>query len=855
MDNQEEDRIPMTTKSAAILTLAIILASNAFAQDLQGAIRGAVKDELGQELFGVNVLVQGTTIGAVSDVDGEFTIERVPPGAYEVRFSLLGYMTKIVGGVAVAGGRTSRIEVVLEEEAIELTAVQIVGERSRQGMDDVRTSLKFLQPQTVRAVAGLGEDIIRGLQSLPGVVAPNDFTAQFAVRGSGPDQNLIVMDDIEIFNPYRLYGAISMFNPETVSDVSLITGGFPARYGDRLSAVLDVTNKQGSRDTPIRTSINASVSNANIVLEGRLPLDVPGSYVLSARRTYYDLIVGPIAQRSGLVGADVAFPNFSDVQTKLTFGPFDGSRFILNGMRSRDGVDLVSGDKRSAPDSVDWLNETYHAVAGFAWHYAPTKHYFGKTGISYYRNDGATNFAGTFLDPSLNREQFDEDAWRGNAGLRFVSVLAKTNYIFEKVSAFHESNLRSGNHLLDAGVGVDVLRSRLRWDVEIDPILRAINQSRGVSNISQVEQENRYYRAHAFIQDRIHASTRLWIQPGIRVDYYSIIEEFTLAPRVNVGFALDAATTLRGAVGLFYQSPGYEKFTDEQQQRNFLDLSIGRENGLRPERSLHVVAGMDRWLDQDIQLTVDAYYKRFDDLIIAQVVPGTRYETSQISGSDPRVSASWTAPTLAQVDSVTNVPINGADGNAYGVEVFLERRRLESTTRLSGWISYALSWANRTERGKTIPFEFDQRHTINVVGNYRWLDWLEVGVNWRYGSNFPFTPAVGIRPRILVDAQGGVAVPRVQTDDRGQVIFDIDRGVLTNRNAGRKPAYHRLDMRVTAYTAFWGADWTFYLDVINVYNRANILNYGYFVSDDLTVGVRETNMFPILPTLGMSVRF
>ncbi|MCU0411239.1 MAG: carboxypeptidase-like regulatory domain-containing protein, partial [Bacteroidetes bacterium] len=159
-----------------------------------------MRDELGQELFGANVLVQGTTIGAVSDVEGEFTIERVPPGTYEVRFSLLGHMTKVVGGVAVAGGRTSRIEVVLEEEAIELTAVQIVGERSRQGMDDVRTSLKFLQPQTVRAVAGLGEDIIRGLQSLPGVVAPNDFTAQFAVRGSGPDQNLIVMDDIEIFN-------------------------------------------------------------------------------------------------------------------------------------------------------------------------------------------------------------------------------------------------------------------------------------------------------------------------------------------------------------------------------------------------------------------------------------------------------------------------------------------------------------------------------------------------------------------------------------------------------------------------------------------------------------------------------
>ncbi len=150
------------------------------------------------------------------------------------------------------------------------------------------------------------------LQAVPGVLSVNDFSAQLVVRGSGPDQNLIIMDDIEVFNPYRLYGFISMFNPETVSDINLITGGFPARYGDRLSAVLDVTNREGEMHSPLHGSVNASITNANIVLSGGLPFGANGSFIVSARRTYYDLILGPIARRSGLVSGDVAFPNFMD---------------------------------------------------------------------------------------------------------------------------------------------------------------------------------------------------------------------------------------------------------------------------------------------------------------------------------------------------------------------------------------------------------------------------------------------------------------------------------------------------------------------------------------------------------------
>jgi hypothetical protein len=260
-------------------------------------------------------------------------------------------------------------------------------------------------------------------------------------------------------------------------------------------------------------------------------------------------------------------------------------------------------------------------------------------------------------------------------------------------------------------------------------------------------------------------------------------------------------------------------------------------------------------LTDNIRVSADVYQKQFADLITPSVVRGYRYGSSLIGGGDPRDPRSWQMPTLVAYDSLTSIPSNQASGVARGFEVLIEKKSLRRDDRFSGWVSYAYATADRTERGVTVPFEFDQRHTLNLTGTYQINDWLDLGVTWRYGSNFPYTPAVGVRPRIITAVVGGTTQAVVATDASGEVIFDVDRGGANAVNSGRKPAYHRLDLRATARTSFWGADWAFYLDVINAYNRANVLNYSYFVRDDLTLGVRETNMFPILPTLGVSLRW
>ena len=173
-----------------------------------------------------------------------------------------------------------------------------------------------------------------------------------------------------------------------------------------------------------------------------------------------------------------------------------------------------------------------------------------------------------------------------------------------------------------------------------------------------------------------------------------------------------------------------------------------------------------------------------------------------------------------------------------------------------------MAWADRFEDSEKLPFRFDQRHTVNVVLNYQLNSWLDLGIRWQYGSGFPYSEPLGIKPRIILadnDLDGKPETPvistrtRLSNPDEQEVIYDIE--FANNKLNSRKPAYQRLDLRLTALAEFWNMNWTFYLDVINVYNHSNVIAYDYYVNPDLTLGREANTMFPIIPTLGFSVKF
>ncbi|MCS7229331.1 MAG: TonB-dependent receptor [Candidatus Kryptonium sp.] len=815
--------------------LGIVLLFNfAFAQDAR--IKGKVIDfETGEPIPNVNIVILGTTLGTSTDLKGEFEI-RVKPGSYIIEARSIGYQSEkreidIKGGIVF-------VEFRLKQGYVELGEVEVLADYKSRRVVDVRPSIIEVEPQNVKVGAGFGEDVFRMLRTLPGVLSPSDFAARFVVRGGSPDENLIIIDGVEIYNPYRLYGFVSMFNPDIVSSFNFMAGGFPAKYGDRLSAVLDVSGREGTREKLFSSMMNVNLTNANLIFEGKLPLN--GSWIFSTRRTYYDLILGPIAEKTGLVSGDVTFPNFYDFQTKLSFQPFNKHKVNFFLIHSRDAMNIITGKNLDRPDSVTVNDLSYNNTLAFNWTYSPQKNFVIKFLTSWYKNSGESKFGGELLDPSqdADRKTISDDAI-------FFKVETWSNYSIQKFTTSVDVSYEFGRNLVEFGVGNSRVISELKYVLKLDEALKMFLISLGFFSAPEFfRYVERYNRSYFYIQDRIKLSSKLIVQPGLRFDYYEIIKRSYISPRFNFLYNIDALTSLRLAYGWYYQSPGYEKIYD---QNIFFDFT--RSENLNAEKATHYIVGLERWLSADILARVEGYYKNFDDLIVRKRVNGTRWVADRIPAYPPTDIRGWSPPyQIAVDDSVTPIPVNRGDGKAYGFEVFIEKKQTRNS-KIHGWFSYSFSVARRKIYDVELPFIFDQRHTVNIVLNWKISRKFDLSMTWMYGSNYPYTEPIGVKPRIFV-SDTAVKIMTI----RNKVVLDLDYGGFRNFLNSRKPPYHRLDVRITYNARFWGANWSFYLDVMNVYNRKNVVGYDFSISNG-QIKRRPVTMLPILPTLGISVKF
>jgi len=843
-------------KKLNIFLFLSFLCLNNYSQNT-GIINGSVTNENGAALQGAVIRLSSSEneYGAESDAEGFYIIQNIVPGKYSITVELTGFRDEVKKNIRIKANDSLILDFRLNEFKYTTEEIDVISDRFRQAQNDMRTSLLNISPKTTKVIPGAGEDVLRSLQSLPGVTAPNDFSSQLVIRGSGPDQNLIVMDDVEIFNPYRLYGVFSMFNPETLDDINLITGGFPSKYGDRLSAVLDVTNYEGSKSKYFTGITNVNISNANLVFSGKIPVSgLNGSWILSTRRSYYDLILGPFAKSAGLIDESASFPSFQDVQAKLSLGPFKNHKIILNGIYSSDAINIIPGSSKEFEDSVSVKDNSRNDVLSISWMYAPSTKFLTKTTASWYRNKGDASFGGELLDPVIDREIYNPEIRDSLKALGlFLGIDFTSKYIFRKYSLNNSTIFLSDLHRFEFGGGLDILKTDLEFKMDIDERFRSFIQSN--PNFSAIDNSflegKNYLRINIFAQDRMKISDKLFLQAGLRFDYFDIIKKTYLSPRLNLSFALDKFTILRAGTGYYYQSPGYEKLIDGQV---FYDLSPEKALRLDAESSIHYIFGIERWFKNNLSAKFETYYKDFSDLVVQERLTGYKYLFSPAdpNNHDPeylRNPDNWIRSNeKLPYDSLTSTPVNGAKGYAYGFEFILEKKAADPDTKLSGWISYSLSWANRNRGGLITPFKFDQRHSLNIVANYRILSWLELGARFNYASNFPVTKPVGIKPRTVGDSLA--TLPILNT-----VQFDFDFGDQSNTFSQKKPDYHRLDVRATAYTKFWGIDWAFYLDVINVYNRQNVIAYDYYIDENLNVREKRIGQFPLLPTIGINARF
>jgi outer membrane receptor protein involved in Fe transport len=314
---------------------------------------------------------------------------------------------------------------------------------------------------------------------------------------------------------------------------------------------------------------------------------------------------------------------------------------------------------------------------------------------------------------------------------------------------------------------------------------------------------------------------------------------------------LGDATRLRAGGGLYTQSPGYEKLI---QSDYFVDLSGELGRSLEHERAVHAVVGLERDFGPALTARVEGYWKGFDDLIVGRLeTPQERL--ARLARYDFPAELRSSVPTEA---IVTSFPVNGASGESWGFDLFLQKRPTPGA-RLTGWASYTFGRAQRDEYARTLAFEYDRRHAATLVASWRIGRSWELGATARAFSGFPLTPVLGLR--VAADeTDDGRYVPAL--DAEGRYVYEPDRGGVANLNADRLPAFFRLDLRLSWKPGGDTGRWLVYLDVINATNRDNVgqldprLAYDpASLADQPRLALEPTAAIPFLPSLGVRFRF
>lgn len=684
---------------------------------------------------------------------------------------------------------------------------QVVVAGAREAAPE-RAAVLSVSPTEVAAVAGGLENVFRVLQTLPGVAATEDFGSRLAVRGGGPDQNLTVMDGVEIHNPYRLFGLTSAFNPETVARFELTAGAFDARHGDRLSSLLIVENRPGRDERAFAGSSALSLTDGNVLFEGRLPGRARGAWLLTARRTYYDLV----AERF----TDSDLPSFADLQGKVVWNPSPDQRLTAFGLRSRERTDAVFEFDRPGEGGT-FLTGARNDLAALTYDGAWGARVAARTVLSWYRNTDDLD-----VDAQARNEASRSNAPTDDEGFTQADIVFTRALAVRDVALRQELSVQASPRLLfESGFEWHRLRTSVAWRISGDRNPGVANGSSvqgGAGLPDQLDSTRPATRVGAWMQARWQPTGRLQLRPGLRLERSSVNGRMQLAPRLLSAWSVAPRTRLRLAGGLYTQSPGYEKLI---QSDYFLDLSGDGRLTLSNERSWQALLGFEQDLAGGGLLRVEGYYKTFTDLTVGRLESDAERDARLADYDFP----STLAAELPSAPRIGSTPESRGSGRAYGVDLYLARAD-DGTRRLSGWVAYTLGRAQRTAYGRTFPFEYDRRHALSVVAQWRPWRRFDLALTGRFASGFPRTPVVRLRVADQADAldrdgDGNTRERIPARDAAGRLVYTTDLGGVENLNSARLPAFARLDARATFHPRGRGGRWTFYLDIINVTNRKN----------------------------------
>jgi hypothetical protein len=786
---------------AIICAISSLIVSTDLIAQSKYTISGTVYEKGSEEtLPGVVVISNQENAATVSNPFGFYSLT-LPVGKVILSYQFVGYKTE---SREIDLQSNIILDIRLENEAI-LSEVEISAEKQERISEETRMSTIDIPIDQIKNIpALLGEkDVLKVIQLMPGVQKGSEGQTGFYVRGGGPDQNLIMLDDATVYNANHLFGFFSIFNGDALKSVELTKGGFPARYGGRLSSVLEMRMKDGNKEK-LHGEAGIGLLSSRLTLEGPIKKG-KSSFLVSGRRTYIDIITQPFVMASS--GGAMAGYFFYDFNAKYNHVIDSLNRIYVSGYFGKDkfyfrestGDDLSKG-------SFLWGN----ATATARWNHIHNAKMFSNTSLIF------TNYR---FNIKL-REEFEDS---------YYELLYKSG--IQDFSAKYDLDIiPNPNHYIRLG-GIAIYHQFRPSAV----IMKGSDIDEGKENNDKIPS----YESAIYIEDDWGITDRLKVNYGIRLSHYFAQTKNYLRPepRIAARYMLVKDLSLKASYAIMNQ---YVHLLSNTGASLPTDLWVPATDRIGPQQSQQVALGIAKDFPKPgLLVSLEGYYKTMDGVISY---------TEGASFLDVGASNAEDDPLDWQENVTTG------QGESYGAEFLIQKK----LGKFNGWIGYTLSWTklqfDELNFGKEFFARYDRRHDISLVGIYQVSERFTISATWVYGTGqaitLPLATYMVENPTPTFD-NGGINsgyLSYISAQDYGE------------RNAFRMKPYHRMDIAMQWRKQLKRCEKTFELGFYNLYNRKN--PFYYYIdstydtsSNKVTNKLMQMSLFPILPSISWTYKW
>ena len=810
-------------KNYLSLFIFLLFITSVFGQD-KHTISGYITDKNnGESIVGANIYCTELDLGVTSNTYGFYSLT-LPSGSYNISYSFIGYQTENKNFQLI---NSKKYDVEFELSTVNIQEVVVTADKSI--VEKTQTSMIDIPIEQIKTIpALLGEvDVLKAIQLLPGVQS-SEGSSGFYVRGGGPDQNLILLDGVPVYNASHIGGLFSVFNADAIKTVRLTKGGFPARFGGRLSSVLQIDMKEGNMKE-FRGDATIGLISSKLTLEGPIIKDRT-SFIVAGRRTYADLFVKPFMPASTSLTL-----YFYDLNAKINHKISKNDRLYLSAYMGNDafGVDY-DGSREGGKGGGSSEDGTLNFGLGYGnitstlrWNHLFSDKLFSNTTLTYSRYSFHTDFGNsatrstTFGDENFNIDYGYLSGIEDLGGRIDFDYAPNPNHNIKFGTSYTYHHFFPGESNLNFSIDFPALDT-LNQDVNIDTV---INFS-GNTNVHEM---------FFYFEDNVKITNRLKANIGLHVGYYSLANNtsttniglmekinnktnYSFQPRVSARYLLSEDWSVKASYAKMQQnihllsnsSVGFPS-----------DIWVPAIDSVPSQTSEQWAANVTTQLyNGKFELSLEGYYKTMSDLIA--------YKAGY---SNLESDESW-----------ENAVETGGEGESYGAEIFLQKKKGKTT----GWIGYTLSWTNRRfdniNFGEWYPYKFDRRNDFSLVISHKFNKKWDVGATWVYGTGNALTFPQGVY----------LGMPHNNHWDNGMSAELVES--YGSRNSTRLPAYHRLDFAVNKHSKKqkWESTWS--LGAYNLYNRKNPW-FAYLAYEDNQRVAKQVSLFPIIPSISYRIQF